>query len=93
MVPRSARSSFGAAMHVADGEHRLAVQVERRGLPLGDFDRKLPTGVSMAAMLALSGAALHRRGALGAPALELFLHRAIEVEAHRHSRRDRGPRA
>ena len=30
----------GAAVDVADGEHRLAQKVERRGLPVGDLDGK-----------------------------------------------------
>src|SRR5258708_22536272 len=44
----------------------------------------MATGVSMPAMLALSGAALHRGGSgFGGPPLELFLHRAIEVVFYR----------
>src|SRR4029077_7502944 len=44
----------------------------------------MATGVSMTAMLVLSGAARHRRGGgFGGAPLELFLHRAIEVVFHR----------
>src|SRR5262245_5313334 len=53
------------------------------------FQPAISTGsladVSMAPMLSLSGAPLHRcRGRLGSTALELFLDDAVQVEAHRH---------
>src|SRR5947208_12482781 len=56
------------------------------------FHSEISTGsaraVSMPRMLALSGAALHcRQGA----ALELFLDRAVEVEAHRRGVAPRHP--
>ena len=36
---RQQRLEFGrAAVHVADGEHGLSLQVEGRGLPFGNFD-------------------------------------------------------
>ena len=60
---------FGrTAMDIANGEHGLALEIERRRFPGGDVDRE-----GHGPMVSLSRAALHR---CRYPPLEFFLHRA-----------------
>src|SRR5258708_28239691 len=87
MVPRSARSS---SAQPCTSPMANTVSPERSNgagfqseISTGSL-AAMATGVSMPAMLALSGAALHRGGGgFGCPPLELFLHRAIEVVFYR----------
>src|SRR5216683_516891 len=85
MVPKSARSSSAQPW-----TSPTANTVSPRRSNGAGFQSEISTGslavtvVSMAAMLALSGAALHCGGSgLGGPSLELLLHCAIEVVFYR----------
>src|SRR5216683_2463130 len=87
MVPRSARSSSAqpctSPMANTVSPSRANGAGFQSEISTGS-GAAMATGVSMPAMLALSGAALHRSGSgFGRPPLELFLHRAIEVVFYR----------
>src|ERR1700716_926951 len=85
MVPRSARNSSAQPW-----TSPMANTVSPPRSNGAGFQSEISTGSlavtvgSMATMLALSGAALHRGGScFWGPSLELLLHRAIEVVFYR----------